>query len=181
LFDFNIMPSPYFEMELCDSSLADRKKPIEGDAAAWILFNVCEGLKFAHDRKIIHRDLKPQNILLKNGVPKISDWGLSSVITESTTTTATLFTAYYAAPEQIGNKTKDERTDIWQVGVILYELVTGQLPFTGDSMVAVMAAIASKNPTLPSVIIPSSQDVESMIMKCLEKHPNKRYQSVLAL
>ena len=90
--------------ELCDSALADQKKPIESEEAAWILFNVCEGLKFAHAQKIIHRDLKPQNILLKNGVPKISDWGLSRIISESTTTTTTSFTPYYAAPEQINNE-----------------------------------------------------------------------------
>jgi LPXTG-motif cell wall-anchored protein len=66
LYDFNIMPLPYFEEELCDSSLADQNKPIENEEAAWILFNICEGLKFAHGQKIIHRDLKPQNILLKN-------------------------------------------------------------------------------------------------------------------
>ena len=78
LYDFNIMPMPYFEEELCDNALADQSKPIESEEAAWILFNICEGLKFAHDRKIIHRDLKPQNILLKEGVPKISDWGLSA-------------------------------------------------------------------------------------------------------
>jgi len=181
VYNFNIMPIPYFEMELCDSSLAERKKPIESEEAAWILFNICEGLKFTHSNKIIHRDLKPQNILLKNGVPKISDWGLSRLISESTSTTATSFTPYYAAPEQIGNKAKDERTDIWQLGVIFYELVTGQLPFTGDSMVEVMASIATKNPTLPSVVNPPSQDVETMIMKCLEKNPAKRYQSVLEL
>jgi hypothetical protein len=145
------------------------------------VFNIAEGLKYAHSKKIVHRDLKPQNILFKDGIPKISDWGLSRVISESTTTTTTSFTPYYAAPEQIGNKTKDERTDIWQLGVIFYELVTGVLPFTGDSMVEVMAAIASKNPTLPSLINSSSQDVESMIMKCLEKNPSKRYQSVLEL
>ena len=179
LYDFNIMPMPYFEMELCDSSLADRKKPIEIVEAAWLLFNVCEGLKFTHANKIIHRDLKPQNILLKKGVPKISDWGLSRVISESTTTTTTSFTPYYAAPEQISSEKKDERTDIWQLGVIFYELVTGQLPFTGDSMVAIMAAIASKNPQPPSSINLTSHDVESMIMKCLEKNPSKRYQSVL--
>jgi len=179
VYNFNILPSAYFEMELCDSSLAERNKPIESEEAAWILFNVCEGLKFTHAQKIIHRDLKPQNILLKNGVPKISDWGLSRVITESTSTTAASFTPYYAAPEQISSEHKDERTDIWQLGIIFYELVTGQLPFTGDSMVAVMAAIATKNPQLPSAINASSHDVEVMIMKCLEKNPNKRYQSVL--
>jgi serine/threonine protein kinase len=167
------MPLPYFEMELCDSPLADRKKPIEIEEAACLLFNVCEGLKFTHANKIIHRDLKPQNILLKNGVPKISDWALSRVITESTTTTTTSFTPYYAAPEQISSEKKDERTDIWQLGVIFYELVTGQLPFTGDSMVAIMAAIASKNPQPPSSINLTSHDVESMIMKCLEKNPVK--------
>ncbi|MGA2917931.1 protein kinase domain-containing protein [Methanoregula sp.] len=179
--NFNIMPSPYFEMELCDSSLADRKKPIENEEAAWLLFNICEGLKFTHSNKIIHRDLKPQNILLKDGVPKISDWGLSREISESTSTTASLFTPLYAAPEQLGNKPKDERTDIWQLGVIFYELVTGLLPFTGDSMVEVMAGIATKNPILPSAINPSSDDVESIIMKCLEKNPDKRYQSVIEL
>ena len=179
VYNFNIMPSPYFEMELCDNSLAEMKKPIESEEAAWLIFNICEGLKFTHAQKIIHRDLKPQNILLKNGVPKISDWGLSRVITESTSTTAASFTPNYAAPEQIGKKAKDERTDIWQLGVIFYELATGVLPFTGDSMVEVMSSIATKNPTLPSTIIPSSRDVEGMIMKCLEKNPGKRYQSVL--
>ena len=181
LYDFNIIPIPYFEEELCDSALSEQKKPIESEEAALILFNICEGLKFAHSQKIIHRDLKPQNILIKNGVPKISDWGLSRIISERTTTTATSFTAYYAAPEQIGNKKKDERTDIWQLGVIFYELVTGVLPFSGDSIIEVMAGIATKNPIKPSIISPSSQDVESIIMKCLEKKPGKRYQSVLNL
>jgi serine/threonine protein kinase len=175
------MPVPYFEEELCDGSLADQKKPIDCEEAAWILFNICEGLKFAHAQKIIHRDLKPQNILLKNGVPKISDWGLSRIISESTSTTATSFTPYYAAPEQIGKKAKDERTDIWQLGVILYEQVTGVLPFTGDSMVEVMAGIATKNPKTPSQINPATSDIESVIQKCLEKDPAKRYQSVLEL
>ena len=114
VYDFNILPIPYFEMELCDGALADQTKPIENEGASRILFNICEGLKFAHAQKIIHRDLKPLNILLKNGVPKISDWGLSRIISESTTTTATSFTIYYAAPEQINNRVKDERTDIWQ-------------------------------------------------------------------
>ncbi len=181
VYNFNIMPSPYFEMELCDSSLAEKEKPIENEEAAWILFNVCEGLKFTHAQKIIHRDLKPHNILLKNGVPKISDWGLSRVITESTSTTTASFTPYYAAPEQISSNQKDERTDIWQLGVIFYELVTGKLPFTGDSIVTIMAGIATKNPIMPSVITPTSQDVESIIMKCLEKNPVRRYQSVLEL
>jgi outer membrane protein assembly factor BamB len=181
LYDFNIMPMPYFEEELCDSALADQSKPIESEEAAWILFNICEGLKFAHNRKIIHRDLKPQNVLLKNGVPKISDWGLSRIISESTTTSATSFTPYYAAPEQINNRVKDERTDIWQLGVILYELVTGVLPFTGDSMIEIGMNIATKDPKRPSETTPDAKVIDAVVMKCLEKDPAKRYQSVLEL
>ena len=181
VYDYNIMPMPYFEMELCDGSLAEMKKPVDCEEAAWIIFNVCEGLKFTHSRSIIHRDLKPQNILLKNGIPKISDWGLSKVVSESTSTTAISFTPYYAAPEQINSKHKDERTDIWQLGVILYELCTGVLPFRGDSVVEIAVNIATKDPQRPSEIIPNAQPIESVIMKCLEKDPSKRYQTVLEL
>jgi len=179
LYDFNIMPVPYFEEELCDSALSDQEKPLGCGEAAWVLFNICEGLKFAHAHKIIHRDLKPQNILLMNGVPKISDWGLSRLISESTTTTATSFTPHYAAPEQINNRVKDERTDIWQLGVILYELVTGILPFTGDTMVEIGMNIVTKDPKTPSEIIPDAQAMDFVVMKCLQKDPAKRYQSVL--
>jgi len=181
VFDYNIMPMPYFEMELCDGSLAEMKKPVECEEAAWIIFNVCEGLKFTHSRSIIHRDLKPQNILLKNGIPKISDWGLSKVVSESTSTTTTSFTPYYAAPEQINSKHKDERTDIWQLGVILYELCTGVLPFRGDSVVEIAVNIATKDPQRPNEIVSDAQPIESVIMKCLEKDPLKRYQTVLEL
>ena len=175
------MPMPYFEEELCDSALSDQKKPIESEKAAWILFNICEGLKFAHKQKIIHRDLKPQNILLKDGVPKISDWGLSRIISESTTTTATSFTPHYAAPEQINSRVKDERTDIWQLGVILYELVTGILPFQGDSMIEIGMNIVTKDPKRPGEINLDAQAMDSIVMKCLQKDPSKRYQSVLEL
>jgi CBS domain-containing protein len=181
LYDFNIMPMPYFEEELCDSALADQNKPLECEKAAWILFNICEGLKFAHTQKIIHRDLKPQNILLKKGLPKISDWGLSRIISESTRTMATSFTPSYAAPEQINNRVKDERTDIWQLGVILYELITGVLPFNGDSMVEIGMNIATNDPKRPGEIISGAQAMEAVVMKCLEKDPTKRYQSVLEL
>jgi tetratricopeptide (TPR) repeat protein/serine/threonine protein kinase len=181
VFEYNIMPMPYFEMELCDGSLDELKKPIENEEAAWLIFNVCEGLKYTHKRSIVHRDLKPQNILLKNGTPKISDWGLSKVISDSTSTSATSFTPYYAAPEQVNNKPKDERTDIWQLGVILYELVTGALPFKGDSVVEIGMNIATKDPLRPSVVNPDSKQIEPVILKCLEKDPAKRYQSVLEL
>ena len=180
VYDYNILPIPYFEMELCDCSLADLPKPLNPEKASWLIFNICEALKYAHKQGIIHRDLKPQNIMLKDGIPKVSDWGLSKVMTESSSS-RTAFTPLYAAPEQISGDRKDERTDIWQLGVIFYELVTGELPFKGDNIIEVGMAIATKQPTFPSQINPEAKEVESIIMKCLEKDKSKRYQSVSEL
>jgi len=180
--DYNIMPLPYFELELCDGTLAELEKPVPPDHAAWLLFNVCEGLKYAHARGILHRDLKPQNIMLRDGVPKISDWGLSKVMTQSRTTTVSGgFTAYYAAPEQIANRVKGPRTDIWQLGVILYELVTGKLPFTGESMVEIGMAIVTKTPERPGAVHSGAQPLDAIILRCLEKQPRQRYRSVADL
>ena len=179
IYDYNILPIPYFEMELCDHSLADVDKPLDIERAGWLIFNIGEGLKYAHSKKIIHRDLKPQNILLKNGVPKISDWGLSKVLTESASATTTMaFTPYYASPEQITGGSTDERTDIWQLGVVFYELVTGELPFKGSNLLEIGMAITTRDPVRPSEINPEAKEVEDIILKCLEKDKEKRYQSV---
>ena len=180
--DYNIMPLPYFELELCDGTLAALERPVPPDHAAWLLFNVCEGLKYAHARGVLHRDLKPQNIMLRDGVPKITDWGLSKVMTQSRTTTVSGgFTAYYAAPEQIANRAKGPRTDIWQLGVILYELATGRLPFAGESMVEIGMAIVTKTPERPGAVHPGAQPLDTIVLKCLEKQPKQRYQSVADL
>ncbi|MEI6842808.1 MAG: protein kinase, partial [Methanomicrobiales archaeon] len=181
LYDFNIMPFPYFEEEFCDSSLDNIKKPLDQSKAALIMSNVCEGLKYAHALQVIHCNLKPQNILLKNGVPKISDWGLSKVIVSDSTASRECFTPCYAAPEQVTNKPKDQRTDIWQVGVILYELVTGSLPFTGDNIIETIEKIATRDPVPPGDINPDAKTIELMILRCMEKDPLSRYQSVADL
>jgi len=181
VYDYNIMP-PYFEMELCDESLANLKKPVLNEKAAWLVFSICEGLKYAHSQNIIHRDLKPQNILLKNGIPKISDWGLSRVmLSQSTTSASGSFTLYYAAPEQVNNRKQDARTDLWQLGVIFYELTTGTLPFKGETVTDTIIAIATHDPVQPSTINPDAKELDSIVMRCLEKDPAKRYQSVLEL
>ena len=181
LYDFNIMPMPFLEEEACDSTLAEIKKPVEPEEAAWILFNVCEGLKFAHAQKIVHRDLKPGNILIKDGIPKISDWGLSRVLTEVTTATSMAFTLTYASPEQINSGVKDERTDIWQLGVIFYELLTGKLPFEGESMIGIRKNIMTKDPKPPGEIQPGAKMLDPVVMQCLAKDPKERYQSVIIL
>jgi len=182
VYDYNILPLPYFEMELCECSLDTIKKPMDVKDAAYIIFNVADGLRYAHSQGIIHRDLKPQNIMLKRGVPKISDWGLSKVLAESSLSVAA-FTPYYAAPEQISRKfgKPDARTDIWQLGVIFYELATGELPFKGEDFVEVTSAIVMEEPALPSELNPEAKEVEHMILTCLQKSMEVRYQSMTEL
>jgi len=184
VYDYNILPIPFFEMEYCESSLEKLSKPMDVRDAALLIFNAAEGLKYAHSKDIIHRDLKPSNILIKNGIPKISDWGLSKVVTESRSTTTTSFTPLYAAPEQL-SKAKfgrtDERTDIWQLGVIFYELVTGKPPFESDDYYELMAMILNDEPTPPSQLNPDAKEVEPIIMRMLAKRKEDRYESVAEL
>ena len=180
IYDYNVLPIPYFEMELCDSCLETMAKPTDIEKATWIIFNTAEGLKHAHNKKIAHRDMKPQNILLKNGVPKISDWGLSKLTAESKTSTMAAFSPVYAAPEHISKKfgAKDEQTDIWQLGVIFYELVTGKLPFEGDDITEISFKIINEDLVLPSEVNIDAAKVDSAIKKCLQKEKSKRYKDI---
>jgi eukaryotic-like serine/threonine-protein kinase len=182
LYDYNITPVPFFEMELCDSSLSDIKKPLEIEKACSIVFDICEGLKYAHKHNIIHRDIKPQNILFKDNIPKLSDWGLSKLIADSksSSTTSTALTLQYCSPEQISKKygNKDEQTDIWQIGVIFYELVTGRLPFDGDEYAEILFEIASKDHEPPSAYNEDAHNVDDIINKCLKKTKTDRYKSI---
>ena len=187
VYDYNILPVPFFEMEYCEDSLENllrRSGHLPPMEAAGIIFDIAEGLKYAHSLRIIHRDLKPSNILLKQGIPKISDWGLSKVLKESRSTTFVSFTPYYAAPEQISKSkfgSTDERTDIWQLGVIFYQLVTGKLPFEGEDFVEVSSSIVYETPERPSEINPDAEPLDDIIMRCLAKRKEERYESTAEL
>ena len=186
LYDVNIMPIPYFEMEYADKgNLEALSKPVQAEEAARIIFEILSGLKYTHDKGVIHRDLKPQNVLLTGDLtPKISDWGLSKVVAESKSSSITGFSPLYATPEHVAPKQfgrPDPRTDNYQVGVIFYELVTGRLPFEGDSIMEISSAIVGEEPDLPSEINPGAKDVEPIIMKCLQKRKEDRYQSAAEL
>ncbi|AMQ19625.1 serine/threonine-protein kinase [Thermococcus peptonophilus] len=180
LYDYNIFPVPYLEMEYCESSLAKLEKPLNPEKAARIIFDVAEGIKYAHSKGIIHRDLKPSNILLKNGRAKVSDWGLSKLLKESRTTQSVSFTPLYAAPEQISSRFggTDERTDVWQIGAVLYELLTGRPPFEGEDFVEVASKITLEEPVPPSHLNPEAKPLEHVVMKCLAKKKEERYGSV---
>jgi parallel beta-helix repeat protein len=178
----NILPVPFVEMEYVPDALEAIEKPISIGKAVHLIIGIADGLKYAHEQGFIHRDIKPHNILLdKDFAPKITDWGMSKVLAnEIKKSSIAGFSLSYAAPEQVSPSEfgrTDERTDIYQLGVVFYELVTGSVPFGGESIVEVGNAILREQPIPPSEFNFDAAVVEKIILKCLEKDPVKRYQS----
>jgi parallel beta-helix repeat protein len=178
----NILPVPFVEMEYVPDALEAIEKPIPVWKAVHLIRGIADGLKYAHEQGFVHRDIKPHNILLdKDFVPKITDWGMSKVLANEVKKSSIAgFSLSYAAPEQVSPSEfgrTDERTDIYQLGVVFYELVTGSVPFGGESIVEVGNAILREQPIPPSEFNSDAAIVEKIILKCLEKDPVKRYQS----
>ncbi|MFY9638521.1 MAG: DUF4350 domain-containing protein [Methanobacterium sp.] len=179
LYEYKILPIPYIETEFCDGGLEMGMKTL--NEAVSIVYEVAKGLEYAHHRNIIHGDVKISNILIKNGVYKISDWGLSKLkIDESVTLSGA--TPSYCAPEQISSEfgKADERTDIYQLGNVFYELLTGRLPFKGE-LSQIYSFILTTQPVNPVEINPNSKPVKDIIMKCLAKNKKDRYASMSEL
>ena len=182
----NILPVPFVEMEYVPGSLEAVEKPIPVWKAVHLVKGIADGLDYAHNRGIIHRDIKPHNILItRDFVPKITDWGMSKIIaTEMNKSSVAGFSLSYAAPEQVSPADfgrTDARTDLYQLGVLFYELVTGSIPFGGESVVEVGNAIVRETPPLPREYNPEAEPVEKIVMKCLEKDPKDRFQTAAEL
>ncbi len=141
---------------------------------------ILKALRHAHERGVVHRDVKPHNImLLDDGTIKVTDFGIAHVSNfETVTMTDTAIgSVHYISPEQARGLATDERSDIYSTGVMLYEMVTGKLPFTGDSAVAVALQQVQSKPTPPRQIIPSLPvGLEQIILRAMMKDPEKRYQ-----
>jgi eukaryotic-like serine/threonine-protein kinase len=142
---------------------------------------VCDALSVAHAHGIIHRDIKPANVMITSkGDVKVTDFGIARVITGADTlaqTAAVLGTASYLSPEQAQSQPVDQRSDIYSLGVALYEMVTGRPPFSGDSPVMVASKHVLEQPTPPSKLNPDvSTELEAVIMKAMAKNPDNRYQ-----
>jgi serine/threonine-protein kinase len=188
IYDFGVTDdgTPYIVQEFLTGEDLDKtikkREPMSLKRKIRILLDVCEGLGYAHGAGIIHRDIKPSNIrILDDESVKIMDFGIAkSMVSESTLTQTgiTLGTASYLAPEQIRGETLDPRTDIFSLGVMGYELLTGQKPFTGDHISTVLYKIMNESPTRPGEIDPSiPRAVEAIVLKALEKDRSRRYAS----
>ncbi len=152
------------------------------DSVIDIALQIAQGLAKAHEKGIIHRDIKPANVMITNeGVVKILDFGLAKLAGHSSLTKdgVTLGTVAYMSPEQTRGEIVDHRTDIWALGVVLYEMLTGQLPFRGEYEQAVMYSILHEEPE-PIVALHTGvpMELERIVNKSLAKNPDERYQHV---
>jgi serine/threonine protein kinase len=158
------------------------KSDIEIDTVLDISTQICKGLNEAHKAGIVHRDLKPENILIdKNGIVKILDFGLAKLkgATLLTKETSTLGTLFYMSPEQYQKADVDHRTDIWSFGVILYEMLSGQLPFTGEYEAGVMYSVLNEEPeSITGLRSDFPLELEQIVKKAMAKDIKERYQTI---
>lgn len=175
----------YVEGPTLDDFLADRG-PLTQEQVIDVIIPVMSAVGFAHSRGIIHRDIKPSNILLLDADlrrPKVVDFGVAKVKggrQDLTATGTTVGTLHYMSPEQIvGSKTIDGRADIYSIGVTMYKLVTGEVPFNAPTEFALMMAQVEAPPLPPSRLRPGlSSQLENIILKSMEKRPDDRFQSI---
>jgi serine/threonine-protein kinase len=193
ILDFGRLPdgSTYFAMEHLEGiSLTEAiNQRLTPERIAKIALQVCDGLGAAHAKNIVHRDLKPDNIfILQRGggdFVKLLDFGIAKVSTDSTqklTRAGAVFgTPHYMSPEQAAGTTVDHRADIYALGVILYEMASGKLPFDSDNFMGILTQHMYKAPIPIRALVNNSDcppGLEAIVQKCLEKLPGSRYQSV---
>ncbi|MCC8181321.1 MAG: serine/threonine protein kinase, partial [Planctomycetes bacterium] len=185
---------PYFTMDFIEGNPLDRmleKGPLNVRKAVGIIETAARAIAYAHSRGIIHRDIKPANIIVSHeGRPMITDFGLAVELypdgeqqRRMTMAGSVMGTIPYAPPEQAAGKIDQitERSDIYSMGAVLYEMVTGRPPFTGFTQFELMRRVINQEPTQPRLINPKvHRDVETIILKCLEKDPRRRYVSAKA-
>ncbi|MDO5311329.1 MAG: Stk1 family PASTA domain-containing Ser/Thr kinase, partial [Clostridia bacterium] len=175
----------YIVMEYVDGitlkEYISEKHVLPWKQAAEFAAQICEGLSAAHKQSVIHRDIKPQNIIMTDKeVLKVTDFGIARATTQATTTsaTSTIGTVHYLSPEQARGGYTNEKTDIYSLGVVLYEMLTGRLPFDDNTAVAIAIKHIQEKPVLPRILnndIP--QAMEDIVMKALNKEQNLRYAS----
>lgn len=151
--------------------------------AIGIAIQAAQGIAAAHEQHIVHRDIKPQNIMIsKDGKVKVADFGIARAVTSQTTGTNAVGSVHYISPEQARGELADARSDIYSLGITMYEMVTGQTPFNADTPVAVALAHLEKAITPPREVNPEvTPSLNRIIMKCTQKAPEDRYQDAYEL
>ncbi len=180
-------PLPYIVMEYVDGvtlrDVVHGDGPLPSQRAIEVIADACQALNFSHQHGIIHRDVKPANIMIsKTGAVKVMDFGIARALADAgnpvTQTAAVIGTAQYLSPEQARGAKVDARSDVYSLGCVLYEILTGEPPFVGDSPVAVAYQHVREDPVPPSErhgdICP---ELDAVVLKALAKNPENRYQT----
>ena len=179
--------TPYIVMEYVEGETLRDVLRAEGllspERAMSLTADICAALDFSHRNGIVHRDVKPGNVMITpQGTVKVMDFGIARAVSDSaatmTSTAAVIGTAQYLSPEQARGEGVDARSDVYSAGCLLYELVTGAPPFTGDSPVAVAYQHVREDPKMPSSINPEiPPELDAILLKAMSKNPANRYQS----
>ena len=183
----NVSEGIFMIMELIDGRSVEamvRRGPLPLDQAIRIADDILSALTYAHARGIVHRDIKPANILVTlRGMPKLTDFGIARASEKDliTRTGVAIGSVHYMSPEQVLSKTVDERSDLYSLGVTLYEMLTGKRPFDGESEYTIMSAHLNRTPQSPHTILGSiPADISGVVLRSMAKAPEQRFQTAAA-
>lgn len=174
----------YIVMELVEGiTLKDyiqKKGQLTAKEVIGITLQVSAGIEVAHNHDIIHRDIKPQNIIIsREGKVKVTDFGIAKATTSNTISTNAMGSVHYTSPEQARGGFSDAKSDIYSLGITMYEMITGRLPFDGDSTVSIALKHLQEDIVAPSEYVPDmSYSLERIILKCTQKSPDRRYSDI---
>ena len=177
----------YMVMELVEGitlkEYIDRKERLSANEVISIAIQMCNGIEAAHERQIVHRDIKPHNVMIsKDGKVKVTDFGIAKATTSTTVSTSAMGSVHYTSPEQARGGYVDIKSDIYSVGITLYEMVTGHVPFNGETAVEVAVKHLQDEITPPSESVPDiPYSLEQIILKCTQKNSERRYENMSGL
>ncbi len=174
----------YIVMELIEGitlkEYISKKGKLSVKEATSIAIQVSMGLEAAHSHGIVHRDVKPQNIIISmDGKVKVTDFGIARAASSNTISSNVMGSVHYSSPEQVRGGYSDEKSDIYSLGITMYEMVTGKVPFDGDTTVAIAIKHLQEEIVPPSVYAPElPHSLEQIILKCTQKSVDRRYQNM---
>ncbi|MDD3520826.1 MAG: Stk1 family PASTA domain-containing Ser/Thr kinase [Actinomycetota bacterium] len=189
IFDWGQVENSYFIcMEYVEglslAEIIEKQGIINPITAARYSVQICNALEVAHKNNLIHRDIKPQNIIVTtDGTLKITDFGIAkSLLEDNTKTINILGTSYYISPEQAQGKILSYSTDLYSLGIVIYEMLTADVPFRGENSIDISLKHINEKPIKPSILVPEiPEKIEKIVLKCLQKNPLKRYESAADL